>query len=232
MVRLVIPIENLIAVILEEKEHIRKSFLIPAVFVVIIWVIKIIEYYGSVSFVNYGVYPGRPSGLIGILTFPLIHGSWEHLMSNTFPVVFLSVGVLYFYKSSGVKVLLMSYFIPGICVWLFGRESYHVGASAIIYSLAAYLFFSGIIRRDKRAISLALIVTFFYGGLVWGVLPIKKDISWEGHLFGALTGIAAAIIFRKQDPYKRYDWEDEDDDDDTPPEKLEVSYKKGYPFED
>lgn len=217
---------------MEEKEHIRKSLLIPVIFVLIIWIIKIIETMAGISFVIYGVNPGSISGLIGVLAFPLIHGSWEHLFSNTLPVLLLSMGVLYFYKSSGIKVLLMAYFIPGICIWLFGRESYHVGASAVIYSLAAYLFFSGIIKRDKRAITLALIVTFFYGGLVWGVLPLKKGISWEGHLFGALTGIAAAIIFKKKDPYKRYDWEDEDDDDDTPPEKLEVSYKKGYPFED
>jgi membrane associated rhomboid family serine protease len=217
---------------LEEKEHIRKSLIIPAVFVLTIWIIKIIESLAGISFVVYGVYPGDLFGLVGILTFPLIHGSWEHLLSNTFPVLFLSMGVLYFYKSSGVKVLLLSYFIPGICLWLFARESYHIGASAVIYSLVSYLFFSGIIRRDKRAITLALIVTFFYGGLVWGILPLKREISWEGHLFGALTGIAAAIIFRKKDPYKRYDWEDEDDDDDnTPPEKLEISYKKGYPFE-
>ncbi len=215
---------------MEEKELIRKSLLLPSLFILLIWLIKIVESAAGISLVSYGLYPGNASGLIGILTFPLIHGSWGHLFSNTFPVLFLSMGVLYFYKTSAVKVLLMSYFIPGICVWLFGRESYHVGASAIIYSLVAFLFFSGVIRRDKRAISLALIVTFFYGGLVWGVLPLKREISWEGHLFGALTGIAASIIFRKKDPYKKYDWED--DDDDTPPEKLEISYKKGYPFED
>lgn len=217
---------------MEEKEHIRKSLLLPVIFVLIIWIIKVIESAAGISFVTYGVNPGSVSGLVGILTFPLIHGSWEHLFSNTFPVLFLSMGVLYFYKTSAVKVLLMAYFIPGIGIWLFGRESFHVGASAVIYSLAAYLFFSGIIKRDRRAITLALIVTFLYGGLVWGVLPLKKGISWEGHLFGALTGIAAAIIFRKKDPYKRYDWEDEDDENNTPPEKLEISYKKGYPFED
>ena len=218
---------------MEEKEHIRKSILIPAVFVLVIWLIKIVETAAGISFVTYGVYPHNVFGLIGILTFPLIHGSWGHLFSNTFPVLFLAIGVLYFYKTSAMKVLLMSYFIPGIGIWLFGRESYHIGASAIIYSLVTFLFFSGVIRRDKRAISLALIVTFFYGGLVWGVLPLKREISWEGHLFGALTGIAAAIIFRKKDPYKRYDWEDEDDNDDyTQPDKLEISYKKGYPFED
>jgi membrane associated rhomboid family serine protease len=215
---------------LEEKDHIRKTLFIPVMFVLTIWIIKSIETAAGISFVTYGVHPGSPSGLIGILTFPLIHGSWEHLFSNTIPVLVLSTGVLYFYKNSAIKVLLMAYFIPGICIWLFGRDSYHVGASAVIYALAAYLFFSGIIKRDKRAITLALIVTFLYGGLVWGVLPLKKGISWEGHLFGALTGIAAAIVFRKIDPYKRYDWEDEEEE--IPPEKLEVSYKKGYPFED
>lgn len=213
----------------DDKSKFIKSLYFPAGFIFFIWAAKIFETAADISLIEFGVYPGHVSGLIGIITFPLIHGSWDHLMSNTLPALLLSTGILYFYKNAGPKVLILVYFVPGVFIWLFGRESYHVGASGMIYGLVSFLFFSGVIRRDKRAISLALIVTFLYGSLVWGLLPLNSGISWEGHLFGALTGIAAAIIFRKQDPYKRYDWEDEDDET---PEKLEISYKKGYPFDE
>ena len=90
------------------------------------------------------------------------------------------------------------------------RQAYHIGASGLIYGFVSFLFFSGIIRRDNRSIALALIVTFLYGGLTWGVLPIKAEISWEAHLFGSLVGIMFAFIFRKADPAPKYDWEEED----------------------
>ena len=104
----------------------------------------------------------------------------------------------------------MVYFIPGILVWFLGRESFHIGSSGLVYGYVTFLFFSGLIRRDNRSIALALIVTFLYGSLIWGVLPLSREISWEYHLFGALTGIYAAIIFRKSDPIKKYDWEEEE----------------------
>ncbi|MCF8242268.1 MAG: rhomboid family intramembrane serine protease [Melioribacteraceae bacterium] len=213
---------------LTEKENLKHSLIIPVSFITVIWMIKLIELIWSISFVQFGVYPKELTGLIGILFFPLIHGSLGHIASNTIPVFVLLLGTIYFYPRSSYKVIALVYFIPGIFVWFFGRESYHVGASAVIYGLVTFQFFSGLIRRDRRSIALALLVTFLYGGLVWGVLPIDQKISWEGHLFGALTGIAAAVIFRKWDPFKRYDWEYEEEDR---PEKLEISHDKGYPFE-
>ncbi len=107
---------------------------------------------------------------------------------------------------------------------MFAREVYHIGASGLIYGFVAFLFFSGIIRRDNKSIGLALIVTFLYGSLIWGVLPGVKGVSWESHLFGGIAGIAAAIIFRKTDPVKKYDWEDEDNEDDNNQGPLEISY--------
>lgn len=217
----------------EEKQKFINSIKIPLLFIVIIWVIKTVETAAGISFSDYGVLPREPSGLIGIVAFPLLHGSWDHLMSNSLPALFLLTGLFYFYPQSSRKVFVILYIVPGILVWLFGRSSYHIGASGLIYALAAFIFFSGIIRRDKRSIVLALLVTFLYGGLVWGVLPLDKKISWEGHLFGGLTGLITAIVFRKYDEYKKYDWEDDDDDDDDDYDvrDLEVSYKKGYPFE-
>ena len=197
-----------------EKKKIVTSFLIPAIFIGLLWIIKLSEIWFDFSLIPYGIYPRTPAGLTGIIVSPLVHSSTTHLFSNTLPLFFLAAGILYFYRESSLKVILMVYFLPGLLVWLFGRSSYHIGASWLIYGFVTYLFFSGIIRRDTRSIALALLVTFLYGSLIWGVLPLNNGISWEGHLFGALTGIISAVLFRKLDPYQRYSWEDEEESGD------------------
>ena len=194
-----------------EKHKFLISIIVPVGFILLLWLIKIAEIITGLSFANLGLYPHRVSGLIGILTAPLLHANFNHLISNSIPVMFLSGGIIYFYPQSALKVFFWVYLIPGIFVWFFGRSAYHIGASGLIYGFVSFLFFSGIIRRDNRSIALALIVTFLYGGIIWGILPIDAEISWEYHLFGALTGIYCAIIFRKLDPAKKYDWEDEDE---------------------
>ena len=211
----------------QEKEKFRRAVYLPVVFVFIIWVIEIVETNLGLSFVRLGVYPQQTKGLAGIITAPFIHGDYLHLLSNTFSLLMLAVGVGYFYPNSSRKVYVVIWLVTGFMVWLWARPSYHIGASGLIYGMVAFLFFSGAIRKDLRASVLALIVVFFYGSLIWGVLPIKDGVSWESHLFGGISGIIAAILFRKQDPYERkYSWEDEedDDDDDTPPNKLEINW--------
>ena len=149
--------------------------------------------------------------MLGILSAPLIHASISHILSNTPTLLILSVAVMYFYPSSSLKVFAIIYLLTGTLVWLFAREAYHIGASGIIYGLLSFLFFSGVFRRDNRSIALALLVTFIYGGLVWGILPGAKGISWESHLFGGISGIIVSFIYRKEDPYIKYDWEKEED---------------------
>jgi hypothetical protein len=142
-------------------------------------------------------------------TAPLIHADFNHLLP-TFPLLFLGVGISYSYPSCSKKLFAGVYILHGLLVWIIARQAYHIGASGLVYGLVSFLFFSGIIRRDNRSIALALIVTFLYGGLTWGVLPIKAEISWEAHLFGSIVGIIFAYIFRKADPAPKYDWEDEE----------------------
>ncbi len=197
----------------ESKENQFKLIIFPLSFLALIWLIQFAQYFFSLHLAKYGLLPQTTEGLMGIFTAPLIHAGFNHIFSNSIPLLFLGCGIFYFYKEAAYKVFFMSYLIPGIFVWFIGRESYHIGSSGLVYGYVTFLFFSGIIRRDNRAIALALIVTFLYGGLIWGVLPLSREISWEYHLFGALTGIFAAIIFRKSDPMKKYDWEDEEDED-------------------
>lgn len=192
-----------------EKKKFIYGILLPGAYLFLIWGIKFYEYYEGIHLYKLGLLPGSLDGLIGILTAPLIHADINHLMSNTLPILFLASGILYFYWNSSVYVFTIIYFGSGVLDWLFARPAYHIGSSGIVYGMVTFLFFSGVIRRDTRAITLALLVTFVYGSLIWGVLPLDAGISWETHLFGSLLGILCAVLFRKADPAKKYDWEDE-----------------------
>ncbi|MGA7722954.1 MAG: rhomboid family intramembrane serine protease [Ignavibacteriaceae bacterium] len=210
---------------MDEKEKLRSSIILPGSFILLLWVIRTGETVFSINLTHFGLLPNKLHGLIGIITAPLLHSGYNHLASNTLPLLFLGVGILYFFPNSAYKVFACIYIIPGIFVWFFGRPAYHIGASGMIYGFVSFLFFSGLIRRDTRSIALALLVTFLYGSMIWGIFPQNNGISWEYHLFGSLTGIACAIIFRKSDPYKRYEWEDEEDDEDGG--NLEISHDRG-----
>ena len=187
-----------------------------------LWVIHLITYLFEFYPYKLGILPRNFSGLVGIFSSPMIHGSFSHLISNTAPLVFMGLGIFYFYPKVAYKVFTIIYLGTGIFVWLFAREVYHIGASGIIYGFVSFLFFSGIFRKDNRSIALSLVVIFLYGGLIWGILPVEQGVSWESHLFGAVVGIIAAFIFRKVDPPKKYDWENEESE--TPVRDLEVSY--------
>ncbi len=124
---------------------------------------------------------------------PLLHGDFAHLMSNALPLAVVGTAMLYLYPDASRIVLPAIYFGPGVAVWLFARDSVHIGASGLVYGLVCYVFVAGILRRDRRAIAASLLVAFMYGALVWGVLPIRIGVSWETHLAAALIGVALAL---------------------------------------
>ncbi|GIK21107.1 MAG: rhomboid family intramembrane serine protease [Ignavibacteriales bacterium] len=206
----------------KDEKHILSKIITPLLFPIILWVIHTLSVLININLSSYGIYPRHFKGLLGIIVSPLIHADYSHLISNTAPLIVLGLSIFYFYPKVAYKSLFIIYFGTGILVWIFGREAYHIGASGIIYGFISFLFFSGLFRKDNRSIALALVVVFLYGSLIWGVLPGKQNVSWESHLFGAIVGIFLAFIFRKVDPSKRYDWEDEESD--IPVKDLEVSY--------
>jgi len=206
----------------KDEKHILSKIITPLLFPIILWVIHTLSVLININLSSYGIYPRHFKGLLGIIVSPLIHADYSHLISNTAPLIVLGLSIFYFYPKVAYKSLFIIYFGTGILVWIFGREAYHIGASGIIYGFISFLFFSGLFRKDNRSIALALVVVFLYGSLIWGVLPGKQNVSWESHLFGAIVGIFSAFIFRKVDPSKRYDWEDEESD--IPVKDLEVSY--------
>ena len=198
---------------MDDKRKFITSLILPVAFVFLLWVIKISEIIFNLDFTGFGILPGSFNGMPGILFAPLIHANIKHLFSNSIPLLFLGSGIIYFYRNSSYKVISIIYLGTGILDWIFARKAYHIGASGIIYGFVTFLFFSGIIRRDTRAIALALLVTFLYGSLIWGILPVDSSVSWESHLFGSIMGIFCAFLYKSSDPAVKYDWEDEDDNE-------------------
>lgn len=192
------------------------SLVFPVLFLVAIWLVKITETVLEVRFSEWGVFPRKLIGLRGIIFSPFLHGDWNHLLANSPTFLVLSFFIFYFYRKLAYKVMLWMFFLSGFWLWLGGREAYHIGASGLIYGMAAFLFLSGVLRKYTRLMAISLIVVFLYGGMIWGVFPIWTELSWEGHLFGAISGFLLAMVFRKQGPQRPlYSWEIDDETDDT-----------------
>lgn len=200
----------------DDARQLRRAFAIAACFVVFLWLIQLMEIFLALDLARYGVYPGRLSGSMGILWAPLIHGSLSHLFANTAPIIILGTALLYGYPKSARIVLPVVYVGSGIGVWLFARQSYHIGASGLTFGMMFFVFTIGVLRWDKRAIALSLAVFFLYGSMVWGIFPGNPRISFESHLFGAAFGFVMAVILKDRDPApleKKYSWEGEEEDD-------------------
>ncbi|MBN2664595.1 MAG: rhomboid family intramembrane serine protease [Bacteroidales bacterium] len=165
----------------------------------IMWIVKFFETTLNFSFVEYGVLPHTLSGLKGILFSPFIHGSFNHLFSNSFPFLILTTLLFNVYYKKRFLLFFLLYFLSGILLWTIGRNSYHIGASGVIYALAAFIFFAGILSKNREHISISLIVIFLYGGFIWGLFPVKDTtISWEGHLSGFIAGAFLSLFFHHQ----------------------------------
>jgi len=149
-----------------------------------------------------------------VLTAPLLHGSLAHLVSNTLPVLILGTSLLYMYPVASRIAVPVIWFGSGLAVWVIGRDSYHIGASGVVYGMMFYIFIAGLLRTDVRSLALALMVFFLYGGMIWGVLPGEQKVSFESHLAGAVIGLLLALVLRVVDPPlppKRYGYEIEEE---------------------
>ena len=184
----------------EEKKRFVYSLVFPGLFLLLLWVVKFFEISMEISLVEGGVYPRKGSGLQGILFSPLIHSDWKHLINNSMPAFLLSLALFYFYRDIAYKIWFLIYLIGGILLWSVGRQAYHIGASGLIYGLASFLLLSGLIRRVRSLIAISLLVVFWYGSMVWGLLPIDFEVSFEGHITGAVSGVILAVIYRDQGP--------------------------------
>jgi membrane associated rhomboid family serine protease len=191
--------------------------LLPGVFVFIMWLVKIIEVLFDLDLSNFGIYPLSLEGLPGILFSPFIHANFGHLFNNSLPLFFLGTALFYFYSEIAIRVSLWTYLLTGTLVWFAGRNAWHIGASGLIYGFASFLFFSGIIRKYFRLVALSLLIVFLYGSMVWGIFPnIYREVSWESHMLGFISGIVLAVWYRKEGPQQPvYEWLDEEDEENS-----------------
>jgi len=200
----------------KDSFHLKRSFTIVATFTIALWLIKIVEALIGARLYKYGILPGQLSGLMGVVWAPLIHSSFSHLLANTAPLLILGTALLYGYPKSAKIVVPAIYIGTGLGVWLFARQTYHIGASGLTFGFMFFVFTIGAIRWDRRAIALSMVVFLLYGGMIWGIFPNEPGISYESHFFGAMIGIILAILLRNYDPNiaeKEYNWEEDDEDD-------------------
>lgn len=197
------------------RKKLLLSIIIPGMFVFIMWLTKILEVLFEVDFSGFGIFPQTLRGLPGILFSPFIHSDFNHLFNNSLPLFFLSVALFFFYSEVALKIFIWTFLFTGLLVWIAGREAWHIGASGLVYGLASFLFFSGIIRKYFRLIALSLLIVFLYGSMVWGIFPgIYKNVSWESHMLGFFSGVVLSVWYRNEGPQKPvYEWMNEEDEE-------------------
>lgn len=210
------------------NEFPKKAIIFPLIILIPIWSVFLLNLNGAFGHYCPGLIPRSLSGLKGIFTMPLFHSGWQHLLSNTFPLLFLIGLSTLLYDRITYWVVFLGWIFSGILLWFMGDLEFldqtlgcHIGASGLVYVMASFLFFSGLIRKDRGTMAASLIVIFLYGSFIWGMLPEeilptlkmnadKNPISWEGHLSGFLVGLALSYYFRKIGPQKTtYYWENE-----------------------
>lgn len=221
--------------IMDNKAERRKflgSLIVPLLIVAVMWVVKIIEVSVGVNLGRWGITAHTAQGLVGIFTLPFLHANWEHLLSNTVPILVLGTALYYCYPTLANRVLLITYIASGLITWCIGNpNTTHIGASALVYGLNLFLIFSGFIRGNRMLIVISLIMVFLYGSFIWGMIPslaIPQNISWEGHLSGAIIGVLLAFFLRKEGPQKEVHHWDEEDDENGPSTSSGTDEEKPY----
>ena len=210
------------------------------------WIFFLLQNLGFFGGCFGAIIPLMPDGLSGVIFAPLLHGSLDHIISNSMPIAILLFLLFEFYSKIAFKIFLIGWIAGGLLVWMLppvdiftGEWTYTciVGASGVVYMLAFFIFFSGVFRWNMKLLTVSLVVALYYGSLIWGIFPEeffsqleeRSRISWQSHMAGAITGIILAFIFRKQGEKKiKYLWEypnyySEKDD------KLWQEYKENHP---
>lgn len=189
-----------------ESKRILYATVFPLGFLLILWLIQVVEWGLDSGTIFPGIYPRAAKGLPGIFCSALAHANFSHLFSNTLPLLILGWCLCYFYTSIAYRSFFLLWFTSSALTWIIGREAWHIGASGIVYALSFFLFISGILRRYIPLIAVSLLVAFLYGSTVWNMSPlaelVERSTSWEGHLSGALAGMFWAVIFRNIGPQK------------------------------
>ncbi|NLX72884.1 MAG: rhomboid family intramembrane serine protease [Bacteroidales bacterium] len=199
-----------------EKRRVMHSIIIPFMVVLLMFSVQLISSLEEWDISFLGVKPRSLQGLPGVLLSPFIHAGWQHFFNNAVSFSVLAVTLFYFYREIAYRVFGVIYLMAGLWLWVGGRDAWHIGASGLVYGLASFLFVSGVIRKHIPLMAVSLFVVFLYGSLVWGMFPLAYNMphSWEGHFWGFIAGVVAAIVYRKDGPQKPpppFDDEDEEE---------------------
>ncbi|MGB0999591.1 MAG: rhomboid family intramembrane serine protease [Flavobacteriales bacterium] len=186
----------------------------PFFIVLLMFLVHFIEFFTESDFHTFGLYPRRLEHLMGLFFSPFLHGSWDHLFGNITSFFGLSVLLLFFYPRRGYTILFLTFILSGFLAWIGVRSNFHIGASGWVYALAFYLFFNALFDPNRKALAISFVVVMFYGSMIWGILPLPDylHISWDGHFFGALTGLILAYLLPGYLPKvvrDDYSWEKE-----------------------
>ena len=183
----------------QEKRRFVHALVMPTIISLVIVLLFVLQQGLGWDIESWGVFPRTLSGMKGILLHPFVHADWSHLCNNIVTFYILSVALYYFYRDVANKVLLLLWPGTGLLLWFIGRDNYHIGVSGIVYGLAFFIFWGGVLKRNISLLAISLTVVFWYGSMVWDMFPFlpNEAISWEGHLSGAIVGSLLAIVFRK-----------------------------------
>ena len=182
----------------QDRLRLKRAFYGSAGLVALLLVIFIAQSY--FDWRTFAVYPRSASGLLGILTAPLLHGSWEHLAANSVAILVLGTLAGSVYPRATARALPIIWLGSGIGAWWWGYPgTFHLGASGLTHGLMFLVFVLGVLRRDKPAMAAGLIAIFFYGSMLLTILSREPGVSWQSHLGGSIAGLLAAFLFRHVD---------------------------------
>jgi membrane associated rhomboid family serine protease len=170
-------------------------------FVALLYAVELVDTLTGHRLDGGGVRPREADGLDGILFAPLLHYGWGHLVANTLPLLVFGFLILLAGVARWVAVTAVVWLVGGAGTWIAGQpHSIHLGASVLAFGWLVYLLLRGVFARDASQVALGVILLLVYGGLLLGVLPGQPGISWQGHLFGGISGILAAWFLADDKP--------------------------------
>ncbi|MHA3775182.1 rhomboid family intramembrane serine protease [Verrucomicrobiota bacterium sgz303538] len=170
-----------------------------AILLLVMYVVQVVSFLTGGWPLQFGIVPRTIHGLRGVLFSPLLHGGWWHLIANTAPLAVMLCLLAFSKRYSLWGIVAAIWGLTGVAVWMIGRPySVQIGASGVIFGIATFLITTAFIDRSLRSALAAITVLILYGGIVWGLLPGRRGVSWEGHLCGAVSGFFVARMAEKR----------------------------------